>query len=93
MTHENSVVGMAFGQVEGWLNGNLFLMQELCVSPQYQRQGLSKAMLAKLVPELKENDKVIATYLLTDRGSVAEDFYNKIGFTCSARKIVMSAKT
>lgn len=89
--HETLVLGMAFGQVEGWLDGNLFLIQELCVLPDHQNKGIGKAMLAKLVSELKANDDVIAAYLLTDRGSAAEAFYNKIGFTCNVNKIIMRA--
>lgn len=32
-------VGFALGQVEGWVDGNLFLLQEMCVVPDRQRSG------------------------------------------------------
>ncbi|MBS1199264.1 MAG: family acetyltransferase [Proteobacteria bacterium] len=88
-TEGDSVVGMAFGQVEGWIDGNLFLLQELCVLSKHRGQGIGKVMLNKLVSDLRSNDGLIALYLLTDRGGPAESFYQKLGFACSGQKIVM----
>lgn len=38
----NSVVGAAFGQIEGGLNRNKFQLQEFFVLPSAQRQGIGK---------------------------------------------------
>lgn len=89
--HEHRIVGMAFGQVEGWLNGNLFLLQEMCVVPDSQRTGLGKMLLDFLIKEVADRDNVIAIYLLTNRDVPAASFYSKHHFAASQKKIVMSA--
>jgi aminoglycoside 6'-N-acetyltransferase I len=90
-TVEDVIVGVAFGQVEGWLDRSLFLLQELFVSPDNQNKGIAKALVAQLVSEVTATDRVFAMYLLTDRGSPAEAFYSKLGFSPSPRKLVMGA--
>lgn len=84
-------VGFALGQVEGWLDGNLFLVQEeMCVQPGRQRSGLGGRLLAWLLRELEARDRVTGAYLLTDAGSGAEAFYLGRGFQRSGRKVVLS---
>ncbi len=84
------VVAMAAGQVEGWLRGSLFLIQELCVVPSRQHAGVGTRMLEHLLSELQKNDDVSAAYLLTDAASAAESFYLARGFHRSEHKIVLS---
>ena len=88
---DGSIIGMAFGQVEAWHSSNLFLLQEFCVSPSHQNQGIGKALLSELFPSLAAAENVGAVYLLTDRASPAQAFYEKFGFVTSAKKVVMSA--
>ncbi|MGE5386117.1 MAG: GNAT family N-acetyltransferase [Betaproteobacteria bacterium] len=88
---DSSIVGMAFGQIEGWLDGNLFLLQEFCVSPSHQHQGIGRALLSELLTDLSSIDNVGAVYLLTDHASPAQSFYEKFGFVPSAKKVVMGA--
>jgi GNAT superfamily N-acetyltransferase len=82
-------VGMAFGQVEAWVEGSLFLLQEMCVAPARQNSGVGKAMLHTLAGKLSAEHKVSAMYLLTDEANPAAKFYGKLRFARSARKIVM----
>ncbi len=84
------VVAMATGQVEGWLRGSLFLIQEICVVPRRQNAGVGTLLLDHLLGELQRNDDVSAVYLLTDAASSAESFYVARGFHRSERKIVLS---
>jgi GNAT superfamily N-acetyltransferase len=84
------VVAMATGQVEGWLQGSLFLIQEMCVVPSRQHAGLGTLLLDHLLSKLRKDDDVSEAYLLTDAGSAAESFYVARGFQHSARKIVLS---
>lgn len=88
---DGSVIGMAFGQIEGWLNANFFLLQEFCVSPSHQNQGIGKALLSELLPRLASVESVGAVYLLTDHASPAQAFYEKFGFVTSPKKVVMGA--
>jgi N-acetylglutamate synthase-like GNAT family acetyltransferase len=84
------VVAMAAGQIEGWLEGNLFLVQEMCVVPSRQHAGIGTKLLAHFLSELARNDGLEAVYLLTDASSDAETFYAARGFHRSERKIVLS---
>jgi N-acetylglutamate synthase-like GNAT family acetyltransferase len=87
---EGRVVAMAAGQIEGWLEGNLFLVQEMCVAPSRQHAGIGTQLLAHFVSELARNDGLEAIYLLTDAASAAESFYVARGFHRSERKIVLT---
>jgi len=84
------VVAMATGQVEGWLRGSLFLIQEMCVVPRRQDAGIGTQLLQHLLSELQKNDDVRDAYLLTDATSAAESFYIARGFQRSERKIVLT---
>jgi aminoglycoside 6'-N-acetyltransferase I len=84
------VVAMATGQVEGWLRGSLFLLQEMCVVPRRQQAGIGRRLLEHLLSELQRNDEVNEVYLLTDAASAAESFYLARGFHRSEHKIVLS---
>jgi len=87
---EGHVVAMAAGQVEGWLRGSLFLLQEMCIVPRRQHDGIGTRLLEHLLAELRKNDHVNEVYLLTDAASEAESFYVARGFHRSERKIVLS---
>jgi aminoglycoside 6'-N-acetyltransferase I len=84
------LVAMALGQVEGWLRGSLFLLQEMCVVPGRQHVGIGTRLLEHLLSALRKNDDISAAYLLTDAAGEAESFYVARGFHRSERKIVLS---
>ena len=84
------VVAMATGQVEGWLRGSLFLLQEMCVVPSRQHAGIGTRLLEHLLSEIRKSDDVTEVYLLTDGASEAESFYLARGYRLSKRKIVLS---
>lgn len=87
----NSVVGAAFGQIEGGLNRNKFQLQEFFVLPSAQRQGIGKKLFSTLFSELAASENVGSIYLLTSRSSPAQDFYEKFGFSVSQKIVVMGA--
>jgi GNAT superfamily N-acetyltransferase len=89
---EENPVAIALGQIEGWLRGSLFLLQEMCVVPSQQRVGVGRRMLDHLLSTLATADDVHEVYLLTDAASAAESFYLGHGFNRSARKIVLSRR-
>lgn len=86
---EGRAVAMAVGQIEGWTQGNLFLLQEMCVLPDRQRTGIGRRLLDQFLSQLRDIDQVSEVYLLTDRGSDAESFYLGRGFRRGDRKIVL----
>ena len=83
-------VGFVLGQIEGWVDGNLFLVQDMCVVSDRQRSGLGGRLLEWLLRDIEPRDRVTGTYLLTDAGSAAEAFYLGQGFKRSGRKVVLS---
>jgi aminoglycoside 6'-N-acetyltransferase I len=83
-------VGFVLGQIEGWVDGNLFLVQDMCVVSDRQRSGLGGRLLEWLLRDIEPRDRVTGTYLLTDAGSAAEVFYLGQGFQRSGRKVVLS---
>ena len=85
------VVGMAMGQIEGWVDGNLFLLQEMCISPNRQRSGVGTKLLDHLLGRVADTDQVRAGYLLTNTPSAAESFYLRRGFRRSDAKIVLGS--
>ena len=87
----DSIVGTVFGQIESGLNKNKFNIQEFFVLPSVQRQGIGKSLLSKIFSELADAENVGSIYLLTIRGSSAQDFYEKFGFSVSAKIVVMGA--
>ncbi|HLK90728.1 MAG TPA: GNAT family N-acetyltransferase [Polyangia bacterium] len=87
---EGRVVALALGQLEGWTEGNLFLLQELCVLPERQRAGIGERLLAHLLSELRRRDDVVRAYLLTDAGGAAESHFLGRGFRRSDRRVVLS---
>jgi GNAT superfamily N-acetyltransferase len=88
-TEAGQAVAMAMGQVEGWLDGNLCLLQEMCVSPSRQRLGVGAKILGYLLDRVASTDQVRSSYLLTDASSRAESFYLQRGFRRSDAKIVL----
>jgi GNAT superfamily N-acetyltransferase len=89
-TEGDRAVALAVGQIEGWLDGTLFFLQEMCVLPDRRGQGIGSHLLSHFLSQVKEADGVIGTYLLTDARSDAESFYTNRGFRRSDRKIVLS---
>lgn len=87
----NRPVAMGMGQIEGWIDGNLFLLQEMCVAPDQQQRGAGGRLLQQLLARVRDQDRVTHAYLLTNAGSDAEAFYLKRNFRPSARKIVLNA--
>lgn len=88
---EDEAAGMAFGQIEQWTDSCHFLLQEMCVVPDLQGQGIGTAMLGTLGKQLKENAGVTSMYLLTDETAPAAKFYGKLHFARSQTKILMGS--
>lgn len=83
-------VGFVLGQIEAWVEGNLFLVQEMCVVSDRRRSGLGGRLLEWLLRDIESRDHVTRTYLLTDADSAAEAFYLGRGFQRSGRRVVLS---
>ncbi|MGW5365717.1 GNAT family N-acetyltransferase [Actinopolymorpha pittospori] len=78
--------GFAIGHTEQWFAGRHFLLQEMCVRTELQRQGIGTELIDALEARLFDVEQV---YLLTDRHSPAHSFYERCGFRSARRQGVM----
>lgn len=74
-----ALTGFLIGVVESYSDKSSFYLQEMCVLPGSQKQGLGSMLMAKLQARLKEKG-VSSIYLITKQGAYSESFYQKAGF-------------
>lgn len=80
LAHEkSSVVGFAIGNIEPFLEGNIFYLREMCVHPDYQNGGVGSKIISKTEEVLTELN-IKSIYLFTDRKIPAAYFYKKHGY-------------
>lgn len=74
------LVGVSMGRIKHWYQGTEYVIDELCISRDYQGQGLGKLFISELEKACKELD-IVGFFLLTDRDVPAYVFYKKLGFS------------
>jgi len=87
--NEGAIVGAVFGRFETWDRKRLFYVKELCVAPEYQRNGIGRELNRTLEERLRSR-KVGMLYLLTRRDSSAAAFYASQKYERSERTAVYS---
>ena len=83
----DTVTGVALGQAERWHAGQVFCLREMFVSPALQHQGRGSRLLAALCERVPD---AASHYLLTDRGSPAQAFYERHGYAEARNRIMMT---
>ncbi|GAA2756544.1 GNAT family N-acetyltransferase [Actinopolymorpha rutila] len=83
---DQNLCGFAIGHTEQWFTGRHFLLQQMCVRTDLQRQGVGTALLEALEARLIDVKQV---YLLTERHGAAHRFYEHCGFRAAHRTGVM----
>lgn len=83
---EDQVIGFALGHLERSSDDDHFLLQEMCVRPDLQRQGHGTRLLHGLEQRIRE---VVHWYLLTARDGDAAAFYQRNGFRPAVRMGVL----
>lgn len=73
------VAGFLLGNLEPYVEGQLFYLREMCVATHRQGQGVGSQLYHALARELASGD-VRAVYLATGRAIPAADFYQGLGF-------------
>lgn len=72
-------------------NERRFYLKEMCVLGRSQRSGMGTRLLTQLTSNLqKENVRQIS--LGTERGTPAENFYLRLGFTVDPQIIIMKKR-
>jgi ribosomal protein S18 acetylase RimI-like enzyme len=85
---KDRVLGFAMGYAEFFNNGVDFYLEEMCIPPAMQRQGIGTALLDELKTRLSTAGTT-KMHLLTSRDGPAARFYEKNGFYSSEKMIVM----
>ena len=80
---EDKLIGFIFGNIEPYQRSFHFLLKEMCVKVEYQREGIGKKLMLQLDKILKEKE-VTSVILLTQKGSSAEKFYLNSGYSVAA---------
>lgn len=87
---DGSMVGLLLGQKERWVDAFHFNLQEMCVLPSRQRNGIGDALLREVTKRLRaEGTEKI--YLITGPESGAAAFYSAHGYYLSRGRIVMAS--
>ena len=76
---DGKLVAMSLGQVTHWWEGTNYVLDEFCVSPDCQGNGIGSRFMEMIENDLKTRD-VVGIFLQTDTDKPAYRFYQKNGF-------------
>ena len=86
----NGLAALCVGMKKLWLKGMEYEMDQLCVRPDLQGQGVGSCFLDLIEREIRK-ENMNAILLNTERGFPAEAFYMKNGF-CRLEQLVLFSK-
>jgi aminoglycoside 6'-N-acetyltransferase I len=86
---DNGVVAFATGYREPDDRREVFYLKTFCVRPDAQGTGVGSRLIGHLKEHLAQNG-VNTIYLITHKGTPAESFYKKNGYTVNSEDIVMT---
>jgi aminoglycoside 6'-N-acetyltransferase I len=86
---DGGIVALATGYREPDDRREIFFLKTFCVRPDAQGTGVGSRLLGRLKEHLGESG-VNTIYLSTHRGTPAEDFYRRNGYTVNPEDIFMT---
>ncbi|KGX92112.1 GNAT family acetyltransferase [Pontibacillus halophilus JSM 076056 = DSM 19796] len=87
--YEEELNGMVLGNIEQWVDSQIFYVNELCVKKELEGQGVGSRLMQVLQEELMKQD-VCMMYLSTERGHAKPaKFFEKLGFNIIEDRILM----
>jgi aminoglycoside 6'-N-acetyltransferase I len=86
---DEGVVAFATGYREPYDVRKVFHLKTFCVRPDAQGTGVGSRLIGHLKEHLEESG-VNTIYLITHKGTPAEDFYRKNGYIVNSEAIVMT---
>lgn len=75
----DSMVGLAMGEIRHWYTGTEYFINELCIKREEQGRGLGTQFLAHIEENIKAKG-MTNIFLLTERNMPAYEFYRKNHF-------------
>jgi len=79
LVFDGKLVGMSVGKINHWWEGTNYNIEELCVSPSYQGQGVGSKFLGLIEQRVREKG-LAGIFLQTDNDKPSYHFYHKNGF-------------
>lgn len=76
---DGKLAGMSVGKINHWWEGTNYNIEELCISPSDQRQGIGSRFL-ELIEQCVREKGLAGIFLQTDNDKPAYHFYHKNGF-------------
>lgn len=77
---DGKLVCMSVGRINHWWEGTNYNIDELCVAPGFQSQGLGSRFLALIEKDIRKKG-LAGIFLQTDNDKPSYHFYQKNGFT------------
>jgi GNAT superfamily N-acetyltransferase len=77
--HEDELIGAAFCYLKTFQNGLEIFVEEMWVSPDFQRKGYGLALMDEIEKYATENG-IVAIALFTGKSKPSFDFYKKCGY-------------
>ena len=87
-TYDNKIIGLILGHIRKWWQGDEYMLEEMCVAPQTQHEGVG-GILTDYAEEKLKSENVLSVITLTAKGYPAEKFYEKHKFEQSVDTILM----
>ncbi len=85
---DDKVVGFILGTSMLFHYGRTFEINDLAVDPAYQRQGIAKELMDKMLDEIKKRG-MVGVHLITAGEGILPKFYEKYGFKKENEVILM----
>ena len=76
---DGKLAGMSVGKISHWWEGTNYNIEELCISPAFQGQGVGSEFL-RLIDERVREKGLAGIFLQTDNDKPSYRFYHKNGF-------------
>ena len=76
---DEEIIGIALGLIVPCVGSDYFRLEDICLSPQYQRKGFGSQFI-KLISDCVANENCDSVLLGTQKGYPAHNFYLKNDF-------------
>ena len=76
---DGMLVGMSVGKISHWWEGTNYNIEELCIAPSYQGQGIGSEFL-ELIEQSAREKGLAGIFLQTDNDMPSYRFYHKNGY-------------
>ncbi|MCR5108474.1 MAG: GNAT family N-acetyltransferase [Lachnospiraceae bacterium] len=87
-TEDGRVLGFILGTSMLFHYGRTFEINDLAVDPFYQKRGIAKQLMDKLLKDIKAHG-IVGVHLITAAEGFLPGFYEKYGFTQENKVILM----